>query len=58
MYATNTNLIINKNFAEMLGKPQSTIYSWKNKGDLPQEIFFQIGGTWFIKINKFNELTA
>ena len=54
----NTNLISIKDFASYLHKPVSTIYSWKDKGDLPKELFLQIGGSWFVKINRFNEWAA
>ena len=54
----NNNLITIKTFADYLQKPISTIYSWKDRGDLPQEIFLKIGGSWFIKLNKFNEWAA
>ena len=50
-----TSLISIKQFADMLSKPTSTIYSWKDKGNIPAQCFLQIGGTWFVKINKFNE---
>ena len=52
------NLITIKEFAKILDKPASTIYSWKDKGDLPAELFLQIGGTWFVKMNRFNEWAA
>ena len=32
-----------KDFALAIGKPISTIYSWKRNGDIPKECFMQIG---------------
>lgn len=42
-----------KELAVELGKPVSTIYSWKNTGAIPAECFKQIGGSWFVKIEVF-----
>ena len=50
-----SNLITLKEFAKRLGKPESTIRTWKGRGDLPEEIFFKIGSTIFVKENKFDE---
>lgn len=55
---TQSNLKTIKEFAKELHKPISTIYSWKDKGNLPKELFLQIGGSWFVKMNRFNEWAA
>jgi excisionase family DNA binding protein len=44
-----------KAFAEELGVPQSTIYSWKDRGEIPLSCFKQIGGTWFVRVNEMKE---
>ena len=48
-------LISIKDFAKKLEKPESTVRTWKRRGDLPAFIFINIGGTVFIKIKKFEE---
>lgn len=42
-----------KEFAQKMKKPESTIRTWKNRGDLPEELFKKIGGDVFIKVEKF-----
>ena len=44
-----------KDFAKELGTPESTIYSWKQKGDLPPSCFKQIGGKWFVRVKNMRE---
>ena len=39
-----------KDFAKSIGKPASTIYSWKRNGDIPKECFTQIGKCIFVRI--------
>lgn len=51
----NTNLISLKDFAKQLGKPESTVRTWKRRGDIPAKCFFSIGSTVFIRINVFQE---
>ena len=41
-----------KDFAKELKVPDSTIYTWKNRGDIPLACFKQIGGTWFIRVEE------
>lgn len=50
-----TNLISIKEAARILDKPESTVRTWKRTGAIPQECFFKIGGTVFLKTNKFQE---
>lgn len=44
-----------KDLAEQLGKPESTIRTWKRRGDLPPSLFKNIGGTVFVRTEKFKE---
>ncbi len=39
-----------KDFALAIGKPISTIYSWKRNGDIPKECFMQIGRCIFVRV--------
>lgn len=48
-------LITLKEFSKRLGKPESTIRTWKRRGDLPSFLFKKIGGDVFIKIKKFEK---
>lgn len=49
------NLMSINELAKELKKPPSTINTWRRRGDLPQELFFKIGGTVFVKKDKFLE---
>ena len=49
------DLITIKELAKELGKPESTIYSWKQRGEIPLFCFKQIGGCWFVRVSKFKE---
>lgn len=40
-----------KAFAKSIGKPVSTVYSWKRNGDIPNECFMQIGKCIFVRID-------
>lgn len=44
-----------KEFAKQMNKPESTIRTWKRRGDLPENLFKKIGGDVFIKTEKFKE---
>lgn len=50
-----SSLISIKEAALLLNKPESTVRTWKRTGAIPQECFFKIGGTVFLKTNKFQE---
>jgi hypothetical protein len=55
---TNTNslgIISIKEFAKQLGKPESTIRTWKLRGNIPAICFVTIGSTVFVKVNTFME---
>lgn len=56
MNTTNLfNLMPIKEFAKQLGKPESTIRTWKLRGDIPAVCFVTIGSTVFVKVNTFME---
>ena len=44
-----------KDLAKDLNKPESTIRTWKRRGDIPSSLFKNIGGTVFIRVEKFKE---
>ena len=52
------NLMKIKAFAQELGVPESTIYSWKGRGDIPLSCFKQIGGSWFVKVEEMKDWLA
>lgn len=45
-----------KEFAKEFNKPESTIRTWKRRGDLPPSLFIKIGGDIFIKTEEFKKL--
>lgn len=49
------NLITFKEFCTMLKAKPSTVKTWKRRCDLPAEIFFKIGGTQYILLDKFEK---
>lgn len=51
----NINIIPIQELAKQLKKPQSTVYSWRRNGNLPESVFLKIGGCIFVKIDKFME---
>lgn len=44
-----------KPFAEELGVPESTIRTWKRRGDIPLSCFQSIGTTVFVKVDEFKK---
>lgn len=50
-----SNLITIQELAKKLDKPVSTVRTWKIRGNIPQDVFFKIGGTVFVKEDKFNQ---
>lgn len=51
----NVGLMSIRAFAESLGVPKSTVYSWKRTGDIPEDCFKKIGGSIFIRKNKISQ---
>lgn len=49
------NLITIQELAKKLDKPVSTIRTWKIRGHIPENVFFKIGGSIFVKEDKFNQ---
>ena len=44
-----------KPFAEELGVPESTIRTWKLRGNIPLSCFKIIGTTVFVKVDEFKK---
>ena len=44
-----------KDLAKELNKPESTVRTWKRRGEIPPFLFKEIGGTIFVKVEKFKE---
>ena len=44
-----------KAFAAELGVPESTIYSWRRRGEIPSSCFKPIGGTIFVKLEEMKK---
>lgn len=44
-----------KDFAKEMQKPESTIRTWKRRGDLPSFLFKKIGNDIFIKIESYKK---
>lgn len=44
-----------KDLAKELNKPESTIRTWKRRGDIPSSCFKEIGGTVFIRVKEFEK---
>ena len=58
MTTSTTNdfgIITLKDFAKQIGKSESTIRTWKRRGDIPEQCFKCIGGTVFIKIKEMQQ---
>lgn len=48
-------LITIKDLAKELGKPESTVRTWKRRGDIPLSCFKEIGGTVFVRTEEFKK---
>ena len=44
-----------EDFAKELKKPESTIRTWKRRGDIPSSCFKPIGGTIFVRVKEFEK---
>ena len=44
-----------KDLAHELKTPESTLRTWKRRGDIPLSCFKEIGGTVFVRVEKFKE---
>lgn len=45
-----------KDFAKAIKKPESTIRTWKRRGNIPADCFLSIGSTIFVIVSKFEQL--
>ena len=52
------NLMRIKDFAKELKVPESTVYTWKLRGDIPIECFKRIGGSWFVRVEETQKWMA
>lgn len=48
-------LISLKDFAKQLNTPESTVRTWKQRGDIPSFLFKKVGGTVFVRENRIKE---
>lgn len=44
-----------KDFARSIHKPESTVRTWKRRGDLPNDFFITIGAAVFVKADTFKD---
>lgn len=49
------NMITFKEFCTMLKANPNTVKTWKRRGNLPANIFFKIGGTQYVFLDKFEQ---
>jgi len=57
MISLNLNLMKLKDFAKLIGVPESTVRTWKRRDQIPNSCFLIIGSTIFVKVNEFQEWT-
>lgn len=50
-----TGLISLKDFAKFLNKPESTVRTWRRRGNLPSSIFKKIGADVFIRVERYKK---
>ena len=53
-----TELLTFKEFCKVLKANPNTVKTWKRRKDLPEKIFFKIGGTLYILKNEFEKWIA
>lgn len=49
------NILKLKDFAKEIKIPESTIRTWKRRGQIPESCFLVIGSTVFVKVDVFKE---
>jgi prefoldin subunit 5 len=49
------NIMKLKDFAKEIGTPESTVRTWKRRGEIPATCFFNIGSTVFVKVNEIQQ---
>lgn len=52
------NIIKIKDFAKQIGIPESTVRTWRRRGEIPEQCFLVIGSTVFVKVNEFQAFIA
>ena len=52
------NIMKIKDFAKQIGIPESTIRTWRRRGEIPEQCFLVIGSTVFVKVNEFQAFIA
>ena len=46
------NIMKIKDFAKQIGIPESTVRTWRRRGEIPEQSFFIIGSTVFVKVEE------
>ncbi len=49
-----TELITFKEFCTLLKAKPSTVKTWRRRKDLPEKLFFKIGGTLYVRKDSFD----
>lgn len=52
------NIMKIKDFAKQIGIPESTVRTWRRRGEIPEQCFLVIGSTVFVKVNEFQAFIA
>ena len=46
------NIMKIKDFAKQIGIPESTVRTWRRRGEIPEQCFLVIGSTVFVKVEE------
>lgn len=46
------NIMKIKDFAKQIGIPESTVRTWRRRGEILEQCFFIIGSTVFVKVEE------
>ena len=46
------NIMKIKDFAKQIGIPESTVRTWRRRGEIPAQCFLVIGSTVFVKVEE------
>ena len=52
------NIMKIKDFAKQIGIAESTVRTWRRRGEIPEQCFLVIGSTVFVKVNEFQAFIA
>lgn len=47
-----------KEFAKAINKPESTVRTWRQRGEIPEHCFKVIGGTVFVRVQEIQAFLA